>query len=299
MPPIEAYFVQQAGFLKSRERYEYFRLVRDGIGRHWPIETLARWCGRKLRSRSWNPEVAWRSAESEVKSAERGIFSAVILCEKRYPKLLQTLYDPPFLLYYRGRIETLSKAAVAVVGTRIPAGNAASASWRIGFDLGQLSIPVVSGLALGIDSFAHAGNHRAGCGSVAVLGCGIDAVYPPANRQLAVELLQRGGVILSEYPPGTPPAPFRFPERNRIVSGLATVTVVVQAPLKSGALITADFALEQGREVVVMKTGLRGERGGGGAALAQSGAPVIESCNELLPLIRRTDNWKSILYERE
>ena len=282
-------FVQQAWFLKPVEKFLFLEQLRKGEGRYWKIEDFANFTKRGLRTSLWDPNQAWERAGVELGLVEKGFFSAVMLEQRHYPKLLRELYDPPFLLYYRGDIKAVAKSVVAMVGTRMPSGNAASAAFRLGKQLGEIGSPVVSGLARGIDSFSHAGNHKAGVGSVAVLGCGIDIIYPPCNRALASELLDKGGVIISEYPPGVQPATFRFPQRNRIISGLSYATVVVQAPKKSGALITADFALEQGREVFVVKEGLSGERGKGCANLMDSGASVIENIKDLTESIRL---WK-------
>ena len=118
-------------------------------------------------------------------------------------------------------------------------------AFRLGFDLGLNSLSVVSGLALGIDSSAHRGNIEGGSSTVAVSGCGIDRIYPPSNRGLGSQILETGGIILSEYYPGVPPLAYNFPERNRIISGLSLCVVIVEAPARSGALITADYALDR------------------------------------------------------
>jgi DNA processing protein len=165
----------------------------------------------------------------------------------------------------------------------MPTGKGLDSSFEMGFDFGRLNIAVVSGLAAGIDSAAHAGNTAGGEKSVAVLGCGPDRIYPASNRKIALDMLERGGALVSEYPPGTDPQRFHFPERNRIISGLSRAVIVVEAPGKSGALITADFALEQGRDLYVHSNALsapgnrtRVER------LVFDGAPVIDSAGEVL-----------------
>jgi DNA processing protein len=145
---------------------------------------------------------------------------------------------------------------------------------------------VVSGLALGIDAMAHRGNVEGGAPTVAVLGCGPDMVYPHSNRPLARRILETGGIVLSEYPPGTRPYKGNFPARNRIISGLARGVVSVEAPEKSGALITARFAADQNRDLWVDKAGL--PRGAGTARLAEEGAKVISSARDILA------EWKVI-----
>jgi DNA processing protein len=166
-----------------------------------------------------------------------------------YPPLLAELHDPPARLHLRGGpAETLALPSVAVVGARSCSPYGAQVARELARDLAALGIVVVSGLARGIDGEAHRGALAAGGLTVAVLGCGIDCDYPRAHAQLAGRITD-SGLVVSEYPPGVEPAPWRFPARNRIVAGLAKATVVVEARERSGALITADFALELGRDV--------------------------------------------------
>ncbi len=282
---VEHFYVHQAAFLKCSEKVLWLSKLERGYAKDGSIHELSRIVGRKLRSKSWDSKAAWERAKKEYLQWKGGMFSAVVYATVDYPQQLENIYDPPFLLYGKGNWEQVKKKPVAIVGTRVPEGQAANFAWKLGFELAKKKIPVVSGLALGIDRFAHEGNHRGGVGSIAVLGCGVDWIYPASNKPLALELLKQGGLILSEYPPETQPANFRFPERNRIVSGLCPLTIVVQAPEKSGALITADFALGQNREVAVCKVGLNGERGRGTWKLADEGAFVIE---------RKEDLWEKL-----
>jgi DNA processing protein len=199
-----------------------------------------------------------------------------------YPPLLREIYDPPVLLFYRGALPPGDQRLAAVVGTRRPSPAAAAAAYSLGREFGCFGVPVVSGLALGIDALAHRGNSEAGAPAVAVLGCGPDQVYPLSNRDLARRILSGGGALVSEYPPGTGVRKWNFPARNRIVSGLSRLVVIVEAPEKSGALITASFALEQGRDLVVARAGVSSPRGQGTARLAEEGAVVIGSAAEIL-----------------
>ncbi|HUJ76946.1 MAG TPA: DNA-processing protein DprA, partial [bacterium] len=156
------------------------------------------------------------------------------------------------------------------------------AAFRLGAELGRAGVGVVSGLARGIDREAHDGCLQAAGRTVAVLGNGIDQVYPPSSRPSAMAILSRGGAILSEYPPGVPPLQYHFPARNRIISGLCRGVVVVQAPEKSGALITAEHALQEGRDLFVHRAGLAGSAGAGSRRLAEAGAVVIQAGAEIL-----------------
>jgi DNA processing protein len=167
-----------------------------------------------------------------------------------YPARLRTIHDPPLGLFVRGAadLDLLSAPCVAVVGARACSPYGAAVAAELGRGLARAGVVVVSGLARGIDGAAHRGALEAGA-TVAVLGCGVDRDYPRAHRTLAAAIAERG-LILSEYPPGVEPAPWRFPARNRIVAGLCDATVVVEARERSGALITADLALDEGREVL-------------------------------------------------
>ena len=177
-----------------------------------------------------------------------------------YPAALAEITDPPLVLYHRGRLPEAEAPWVAVVGTRHPTGAARRAACELGGGLARLGAVTVSGLALGVDSAAHRGSVEAGGVTLAVLGNGIDRVYPRSSEALARRILLAGGALLSEYPPGTLPLAHQFPARNRIISGMCRTVVVVEAPERSGALITADFALQEGRELFVHADGLR--RGG-------------------------------------
>ena len=166
-----------------------------------------------------------------------------------YPALLSELHDPPARLYLRGAaLDVLTRPAVAIVGARSCSAYGAQVARTLGRELAAAGVVVVSGLARGIDGEAHRGALDAGGPTVAVLGCGIDVDYPRRHAELARRIAE-SGLVVSEYPPGTEPAPWRFPARNRIIAGLSVATVVVEARERSGALLTADFALELGRDV--------------------------------------------------
>ena len=182
--------------------------------------------------------------------ASSGREPAVILtpADLAYPASLRAIADPPSPLYVCGTLRDEDRIAVAVVGTRRPSPYGLAAADRLAHDLARCGVTVVSGLARGIDGVAHRAALRAGGRTIAVLGSGPDVAYPPEHAGLAAQILQAGAVI-TEYPPGTPPLKHQFPRRNRVISGLAIAVVVVEGREGSGALITADCALEQGREV--------------------------------------------------
>jgi DNA processing protein len=221
-------------------------------------------------------------AEKIDQAVRRRGLRYVSYAESGYPPLLREIYDPPLLLFYQGDLPDPEKPLAAVVGTRRPTGAAAAQAYDIGRDLGRAGTPVVSGLALGIDAMAHRGNLEGGGRTLAVLGSGPDMVYPSSNRTLARRILENGGALLSEYPPETGPMKWHFPARNRIISGLARAVLIVEAPESSGALITARFALEQGRDLWVASSGIASPLGEGTRSLERDGGRVINRAEEVL-----------------
>ncbi len=238
--------------------------------------------GRRNRRAGLSMEEVYRESELILETSEKNGAGILWYWDSGYPPQLREIYDPPAVLYYKGAKPDHLVPHAAVVGTRYPGSAAAGEAFSLSSGLAEHGIPVVSGLALGIDSAAHRGALASGGKTVAVLGNGIDSVYPSSNRKLASGIIDSGGTVLSEYPPGTPPLRYNFPKRNRIISGLCRSVVVVQAPLKSGALITADYALEQGRDIFVHSCSLSGIRGGGGLKLVMDGAGIIGNVSDLL-----------------
>lgn len=212
---------------------------------------------------------------------EKDIF-VLTMQDALYPQRLQNIYEPPLLLYGRGAMPHFDEeVAVAVVGTRFCTPYGLRTAERFGFDLSRQGALVVSGLAAGIDAAAHEGALRAGHATAAVVGCGVDVVYPSENGRL-YEDIAASGVILSEYPPGTPPSKWHFPARNRILSGLCLATLVVEAPEKSGALITAAAAAEQGRDVFAVPGQLGAESCRGSNHLLRDGAELATESWDIL-----------------
>jgi DNA processing protein len=200
-----------------------------------------------------------------------------------FPALLGSIHDPPAGLFLRGSADTelLARPAVGVVGARACSGYGASVARSLARDLATAGLLVVSGLARGIDAEAHRGALEADAPTVAVLGCGIDRDYPAAHAELARRIAATG-LIVSEYAPGVEPAPWRFPARNRIVAGLCAATVVVEARERSGALITADLALEEGREVFTVPGEITSALSAGTNDLLKLGASPLTSARDVL-----------------
>jgi DNA processing protein len=203
---------------------------------------------------------------------------------RTFPPLLAQLHDPPAQLYIRGDLDALVQPAVAVVGARSCSAYGAQVARRLANELAGAGVTVVSGLARGIDGEAHRGALEVGGRTVAVLGCGIDRDYPRSNAELAARIRAQGAVV-SEYPPGVEPAPWRFPARNRIIAGLCLSTVVVEARERSGALITADFALELGRDVFAVPGEITAALSAGTNDLLRQGAAPMLSPRDVLAAI--------------
>lgn len=203
--------------------------------------------------------------------------------EADYPRTLRTLTDPPVLLYRRGTWND-DRMALAVVGARKASPNGRIFTRELCREVARYGLIIVSGLARGIDSCAHLGALDADGSTAAVLGCGIDQVYPPENQALFQKIAEKGA-IFSEYPPGAPPLAGHFPGRNRIISGLCAGTLVVEAAAGSGSLITVDFALEQGREVFAVPGPVTSEVGSGVNQLLKDGAHLVTEARDILDVL--------------
>jgi DNA processing protein len=205
-----------------------------------------------------------------------------ILPRRELPPLLRAIHDPPARLYLRGDGDAglLAQPAVAIVGARACSPYGAQVARMLGRELAASGVVVVSGLARGIDGEAHRGALESDGHTVAVLGCGIDRDYPAAHRTLAQAIAERS-LVVSEYEPGVEPAPWRFPARNRIIAGLCMATVVVEARERSGALITADFALEEGREVFAVPGEITSALSAGANALLRLGATPLTAAADV------------------
>jgi DNA processing protein len=203
--------------------------------------------------------------------------------DRLFPERLRAIFDPPESLYVRGvgDLEFLARRAVAVVGARSCSPYGAQVARMLGRELAAAGLVVVSGLARGIDGEAHRGVLDAGGITVAVLGCGIDRDYPVSNAQLS-RRIEETGLVVSEYEPGVEPAPWRFPARNRVIAGLCEAVVVVEARERSGALITADFAVDEGREVFAVPGEITAALSMGTNALLKLGATPLTSAQDVL-----------------
>ncbi len=217
----------------------------------------------------------------ELTLAEKVGAKVLTMEDEEYPARLRTLYDPPAVLYIRGSLKKEDELAVSIVGSRKTDPYGRWVTERISRQLARHGVTIVSGLARGIDAVAHWGAISEGGRTIAVLGCGVDVVYPRENRNLFQKVIDHGA-ILSEFPMGSPPEGSHFPKRNRIISGLSLGVVVVQAGPDSGSLITANYALEQGREVFAIPGNVGADGSRGTNRLIKQGAKLVESSDDIL-----------------
>lgn len=222
----------------------------------------------------------YENGETELKRLQS--FGAHVICYESslYPPLLKQLVDPPLLLFVLGDPGILTEKSVAIVGSRAATAYGRRTSFQLAEALADFSLTVVSGLALGIDTEAHRGTMSGGGNTVAVLGCGLDIIYPKQNRSLYTEIAKHGAVV-SEYPLGTRPEGFRFPARNRIIAGMSSGVVVVEAARKSGSLITAQIALDIGRDVFAVPGQVDSFKSEGAHWLLQQGAKLVLSASDI------------------
>jgi DNA processing protein len=217
----------------------------------------------------------------ELEHMRRHQVSLVAFVDDNYPAQLLHIYDPPPFLYVKGELQQGDKLAVAVVGSRFASHYGKITTEKISQDLAREGITIVSGMARGIDSSAHKAALAAGGRTIAVLGCGIDVNYPAENKKLKEEIASQGAII-SEFPFSTPPASSHFPMRNRIISGLSLGVVVIEASHRSGSLITARLALEQGRDVFAVPGSIGSLRSRGTHRLIKDGAQLVEDARDIL-----------------
>lgn len=201
---------------------------------------------------------------------------------KHFPKLLAEITNPPLLLFVKGNISVLNKPKLAIVGSRCASSDGINIAKQFARDLVDKDFVVVSGLALGIDSAAHLGAINKPCSTIAVLGTGLDIIYPSSNVELANKIISTQGAIISEYPIGAQVAKYNFPQRNRIISGLSLGVLVVEAREKSGSLITANFALEQNREVFAVPSSIYNFKVKGCHGLIRQGAKLVENVDHII-----------------
>lgn len=252
-----------------------------------PAEKLRPWlssaASRQLRSYQENPQAHpfAQQALRELESLEAEQVQLLTLGDSLYPALLATIPAPPPALYLKGELNNLSLPQIAIVGSRHPSSGGRANAHDFAKHLAAMGFAITSGLALGIDAAAHTGALAADGRTIAVMGTGIDTVYPRRHCGLAQQILEQGGTLLTEFPFGAAPHASHFPKRNRIISGLSVATLVVEAALKSGSLITARYALQQGREVFAVPGSIHNPQSRGCHQLLREGALLVEQVTDM------------------
>jgi len=232
-------------------------------------------------ARSITSGCAFEDAAEQQERLKTSGTSLVTITDDVYPPALREIYDPPPLLFLRGRVELLNTVMVALVGSRRASQYGLAASEKLARDLAAAGVTVISGMAKGVDTAAHQGALAAGGATVAVFGCGLDIIYPAENRKLA-ERLTAEGLLISEFPLGTPAHPQNFPIRNRIVSGLSQGVVVVEGMQYSGSLITARLALDQNKEVFAVPGNITNQLSFGPNLLIKQGAQLVQAASDII-----------------
>ncbi len=223
----------------------------------------------------------WKAADAALAWAENRHCHIIALIDSRYPALLKEIPDPPPILFVRGDIDLLTQPQLAMVGSRNPSASGSQLAHDFAASLSRRNLTITSGLALGIDAASHQGALNADGKTIAVAGTGLDRIYPARHRELGHHIAEQGALV-SEFPPGTPPIASNFPRRNRIISGLSLGTLVIEAALKSGSLITARLAAEQGREVFAIPGSIHNPLARGCHILIQQGAKLTMDVNDIL-----------------
>ncbi len=268
--PKRIYYLRKSELLKIR-----------GIG----TQTVDNISDRKVKE----------AVDKHVSYMERNNINIISIIDKNYPQKLKQIYDSPISLYVKGNKEILNNKAIAIIGCRDASEYGKKAAKYFGYNLSKKGINIISGLAKGVDSYSHIGNGYAlleksyphvdndvSCGKpIAVVGNGLDIVYPKENQMLEQKIIELGGCVISEYPIGTKPQKMHFPARNRIISGLSNGVVVIEAKEKSGTLITVDFALEQGKDIYVVPGNINSINSVGTNDLIKQGAKLITTYNDV------------------
>ena len=285
MTDSEAYFivnlVSGIGPVRAKRLRDRFgSLDRALVAREGDLRSVEG-IGPELAGKLANWETTALVEKERARAAELGL-QIVTQGDAAYPPALREIYDPPLVLYVKGAIPETWPRGVAVVGSRETSHYGLETAKKLGYQLAYAGVPVISGLARGIDTAAHLGALAAKGTTWAVLGCGLDQMYPPENDTLALKIVDAGGCLVSELPLGTAPDKRTFPMRNRIVSGLSFGTLVIEAGRQSGALITARQALEQGRQVFAVPGRIDNPLAQGCHQLIKDGAKLVEGVEDIL-----------------
>lgn len=242
----------------------------------------------------------WDKVDQILKETEQNKSQIITIADDFYPRLLKQIYDPPVLFWLKGNPEALSKTGIGVIGTRNVTSYGRKMTEKLTSELAEKGLCIFSGLAHGVDAIAHKAALDAGASTVAVLGSGIDNLYPRENAKLANRIVKEGGAVITEFPLGTNPDAVNFPVRNRIVSGMSLGVLVIESGIKGGSMITADLALDQNREVFAVPHSLENLLGTGCNYLIKTGAAkLVQSSNDILEELRLEIDGESTTVEEE
>lgn len=262
-----------------------FRLLLDRFGSPRQVFEggMTAWVAARLpeKAMAWLSAPDWKTVDDDLAWADAPNRVCLTLEDPRYPAWLSEIHDPPAVLFVAGRLDALSRQSIALVGSRRPTPTGQKIAGEFGAELGRQGVTVVSGLAAGIDAASHQGALEGGGLTVAVAGTGPDQIYPRQHQRLAARIVEQGALV-TEYPVGTGPVPANFPRRNRIISGLALGTLVVEAAPRSGSLITARLAMEQNRDVFAVPGSIYSAQSRGCNELIQQGAKLVLSPADIL-----------------
>lgn len=236
--------------------------------------------GEKIADNILNESIR-KNIEKHVLYMEKNKIDIISINDREYPQILKEIYDPPISLYIKGNKDILNNPSIAIIGCREASDYGKKTARYFSYNLANKNINIISGLAKGVDSYAHIGTLSTVGKTIAVVGNGLDSVYPVENKELLYRILKKGGAIISEYPLGTRPEKMNFPARNRIISGMSKGIIVIEAKKKSGTLITVDFALEQGRDVYVIPGNINSVNSAGTNELIKQGAKLVTTYDEI------------------
>lgn len=234
------------------------------------------------KQKSYISSPDWQKIDAILTASSACQSDVIHFDDERYPRLLKEIHDPPLVIFAKGNTALLLQPQLAIVGSRSATQVGRETAYSFAFELADLGITITSGLAIGIDANAHKGAIDSKGATIAVVATGLDQVYPSRHKQLASEVLQSNGLIISEFPPKTPPKAGHFPKRNRIISGLSLGVLVVEAEIRSGSLISARCATEQNREVFAVPSSIRNPQGKGCHLLIKQGAKLTETCADII-----------------
>lgn len=282
----ERHYLLALSTLEKISRSNLYRLINFfGSGKKVWLSSLNDWKKCLKIDEEKSEEIYEKRGNLDIEKYERDLkqndISYLTYLDESYPSWLKEIYDPPLVIYLKGKKLENTHPAVAIVGTRRASAYGKMIASELAEGLARNGITVVSGVARGIDGAAHSGALKAGGLTIGVVGCGLDIVYPPSHKKLYQQIIENG-TLVTEYPLRSFPLGWHFPERNRIISGLSLGVVVVEAPHKSGALITADFAIEQGREVFAVPGNVKNNLNKGAHRLIKQGACLVESFKDIL-----------------